>query len=190
MIHLCLCTRPYQVYSWPKRTSIWQDIDENCILHLWLGTSNDWKNYPQTGFWLPKLQTFFLFLHPHISGSGCHIRTLILPTLWHWVGVLTQSVLGGSLEAILTLKHLGICYFNEEITVNSMWYLTKWQANCPYTAQLPKYPLPLQGCLIQGDSTRGSAAVERGICPKQQLWKYLLKCWGIHSHVITLLSPH
>lgn len=190
MIHLCLCTRPYQVYSWPKRTSIWQGIDENCILHLWLGTSNDWKNYPQTGFWLPKLQTFFLFLHPHISGAGCHIRTLILPTLWHWVGVLTQSVLGGSLEAILTLKHLGICYFNEEITVNSMWYLTKWQANCPYTAQLPKYPLPLQGRLIQGDSTRGSAGVESGICPKQQLWKYLLKFGGIHSHVITLFGPH
>lgn len=46
------------------------DINENSILPLQFYTSDDWKKFSETSFWLGFFQIVFL-LHSHISGVMC-----------------------------------------------------------------------------------------------------------------------
>lgn len=49
----------------------WLGINENWIFYLQFYLSDDWKNFPQTKFWLHKF-LFFLLHYPHTTGFGHH----------------------------------------------------------------------------------------------------------------------
>ena len=93
---------------------------------------NDWKNFPQTSFWLCTFKTLFLLYYPHTFGVGnmftpqydlgsCPLMSSYQKS---W-----QSTIGLFLETIPIPGHLAIIYPDTEITSSHIILTTKLELN-------------------------------------------------------------
>lgn len=56
--------------TFQKELLFWLGIHENQILGSHFSTFGEWKNFPQSTFWLHAFQNLFLFHYSCISGAG------------------------------------------------------------------------------------------------------------------------
>lgn len=110
-----------------KELVFWWSFDENSMIHFQFCMLDDWKNFPQTGFWFHVFQTMFPPHHPQpfsarsYSSLSCFHANSGLTLLSHNVSDSKQQMNGWqeNLEVISTPNQLAEQLYMD-ITANNV----------------------------------------------------------------------